>query len=75
MENTECDSYIRYVRQNFNPVLTTEAERVISSYYQHQRRSASPNAGDRSLPMFLGCLPPICMYGFISVSTVWHAFM
>ncbi|CAK9250640.1 unnamed protein product [Sphagnum jensenii] len=44
-------SYIRYVRQNFNPVLTTEAERVISSYYQHQRRSASPNAARTTIRM------------------------
>uniref|UniRef100_A0A0A9F236 Probable DNA helicase MCM9 n=1 Tax=Arundo donax TaxID=35708 RepID=A0A0A9F236_ARUDO len=35
--------YIHYVKE-FKPVLTKEAERVISSYYQLQRRSGTHNA-------------------------------
>lgn len=37
--------YILYVKRYFQPVLTKEAERVLSSYYQLQRRSALQNAG------------------------------
>lgn len=37
--------YIHYVKGYFRPVLTKEAEKVISSYYQLQRRSATQNAG------------------------------
>lgn len=37
--------YIHYVKKHFKPVLTKESERVISSYYQLQRRSAIHNAG------------------------------
>jgi len=36
--------YINYVKW-FKPVLTKEAERVISSYYQRQRKSGTHNAG------------------------------
>ncbi|XP_020699790.2 probable DNA helicase MCM9 isoform X2 [Dendrobium catenatum] len=36
--------YIHYVKQRFKPVLTKESERIISSYYQLQRRSATHNA-------------------------------
>uniref|UniRef100_A0A0A8ZDN6 DNA helicase n=1 Tax=Arundo donax TaxID=35708 RepID=A0A0A8ZDN6_ARUDO len=32
--------YINYVKKQFKPVLTKEAERVISSYYHRQRQSA-----------------------------------
>jgi hypothetical protein len=37
--------YIHFVKGYFRPVLTKEAEKVISSYYQLQRRSATYNAG------------------------------
>lgn len=37
--------YIHYVKRYFKPVLTKEAKRIISSYYQLQRRSATQNAG------------------------------
>jgi DNA helicase MCM9 len=37
--------YIHYVKQRFKPVLTKEAERDISGYYQLQRRSGTQNAG------------------------------
>ncbi|WOL08732.1 hypothetical protein Cni_G17485 [Canna indica] len=53
-ENDECVTniwsvpmlrrYIHYVKQHFNPVLTKESEKIISSYYQLQRRSATDNA-------------------------------
>lgn len=33
------------MKANFRPVLTKDAETVISSYYQLQRRSATQNAG------------------------------
>ncbi|XP_011087919.1 probable DNA helicase MCM9 isoform X4 [Sesamum indicum] len=36
--------YIHFVKGYFKPVLTKEAEKVISSYYQLQRRSATQNA-------------------------------
>lgn len=36
--------YIQFVKRYFKPVLTKEAERVISSYYQLQRRSGTQNA-------------------------------
>uniref|UniRef100_A0A0E0DYY6 Probable DNA helicase MCM9 n=1 Tax=Oryza meridionalis TaxID=40149 RepID=A0A0E0DYY6_9ORYZ len=41
--------YIHYVKQHFKPVLTKEAERVISSYYQRQRQSGSRNAAHARL--------------------------
>lgn len=44
-------SYIRYVREEFKPSLTPEASRVISSYYQLQRRSASTNAARTTIRM------------------------
>jgi len=37
--------YIHYIKQRFKPVLTKEAERAISGYYQLQRRSGTQNAG------------------------------
>ena len=37
--------YIHYVKQRFKPVLTKEAESVISGYYQLQRRDGTHNAG------------------------------
>nr|XP_025622296.1 probable DNA helicase MCM9 isoform X3 [Arachis hypogaea] len=40
--------YLHYVKETFKPVLTREAERVISSYYQLQRKSATHNAGPPS---------------------------
>ncbi|KAL2903150.1 putative DNA helicase MCM9 [Bienertia sinuspersici] len=36
--------YINYVKGHFKPVITKDAERVISSYYQLQRRSGTDNA-------------------------------
>lgn len=38
-------SYMLYVRTEFKPVLTHDAEKVIMSYYQLQRRSGHENAG------------------------------
>lgn len=43
--------YIHYVKARFKPVLTKEAEKVISSYYQLQRRSAAHNAARTTVRM------------------------
>ncbi|KAK6156777.1 hypothetical protein DH2020_011025 [Rehmannia glutinosa] len=43
--------YILYVKGYFRPVLTKEAEKVISSYYQLQRRSATQNAARTTIRM------------------------
>ncbi|XP_049935082.1 probable DNA helicase MCM9 isoform X1 [Nymphaea colorata] len=43
--------YIQYVKRNFQPILTKEAERVLSSYYQLQRRSALQNAARTTIRM------------------------
>lgn len=43
--------YIHYVKQHFRPVLTKESERIISSYYQLQRRSATNNAARTTVRM------------------------
>ncbi|XP_073222498.1 probable DNA helicase MCM9 isoform X2 [Cicer arietinum] len=43
--------YIHYVKENFRPVLTREAETVISSYYQLQRKSATDNAARTTVRM------------------------
>ncbi|KAK7412145.1 hypothetical protein VNO78_03594 [Psophocarpus tetragonolobus] len=43
--------YINYVKEHFKPVLTREAERVISSYYQLQRKSATYNAARTTVRM------------------------
>ncbi|KAG8474033.1 hypothetical protein CXB51_033745 [Gossypium anomalum] len=43
--------YIGYVKKHFKPVLTKEAEKVISSYYQLQRRSATHNAARTTVRM------------------------
>ncbi|CAO2813885.1 unnamed protein product [Amaranthus hypochondriacus] len=43
--------YITFVRGYFKPVLTKEAERVISSYYQLQRRSGTENAARTTVRM------------------------
>lgn len=43
--------YIGYVKNHFKPVLTKEAEKVISSYYQLQRRSATHNAARTTVRM------------------------
>ncbi|XP_066383534.1 probable DNA helicase MCM9 isoform X2 [Miscanthus floridulus] len=43
--------YINYVRKEFKPVLTKEAERVISSYYQLQRKSGTHNAARTTVRM------------------------
>ncbi|KAB2050858.1 hypothetical protein ES319_A12G015700v1 [Gossypium barbadense] len=43
--------YIGYVKKHFKPVLTKEAERVISNYYQLQRRSATHNAARTTVRM------------------------
>ncbi|KAL5563310.1 hypothetical protein UlMin_033661, partial [Ulmus minor] len=43
--------YILYVKGKFRPVLTKDAETVISSYYQLQRRSATHNAARTTVRM------------------------
>ncbi|XP_052193198.1 probable DNA helicase MCM9 isoform X2 [Diospyros lotus] len=43
--------YIHFVKGYFKPVLTKEAERVISSYYQMQRRIAVQNAARTTVRM------------------------
>ncbi|XP_073311345.1 probable DNA helicase MCM9 isoform X2 [Primulina huaijiensis] len=43
--------YIQFVKGYFRPVLTKEAEKVISSYYQLQRRSATQNAARTTIRM------------------------
>ncbi|KAL3814390.1 hypothetical protein ACJIZ3_015658 [Penstemon smallii] len=43
--------YIHFVKGYFRPVLTKEAEQVISSYYQLQRRSATHNAARTTVRM------------------------
>ncbi|KAK9163907.1 hypothetical protein Syun_004809 [Stephania yunnanensis] len=43
--------YIHYAKRQFKPILTREAERVISSYYQLQRRSAMENASRTTVRM------------------------
>ncbi|XP_030478340.2 probable DNA helicase MCM9 [Cannabis sativa] len=43
--------YIQYVKEHFSPILTKEAETVISSYYQLQRRSATHNAARTTVRM------------------------
>ncbi|KAF9612057.1 hypothetical protein IFM89_037976 [Coptis chinensis] len=48
---TDLRRYIHYVKQRFKPILTKEAERIISSYYQLQRRSATDNAARTTVRM------------------------
>ncbi|KAJ1434920.1 P-loop containing nucleoside triphosphate hydrolase [Sesbania bispinosa] len=43
--------YIHYVKETFRPVLSREAEIVISSYYQLQRKSATHNAARTTVRM------------------------
>ncbi|KAE8712927.1 putative DNA helicase MCM9 [Hibiscus syriacus] len=43
--------YIGYAKKHFKPVLTKEAKKVISSYYQLQRRSATHNAARTTVRM------------------------
>ncbi|KAK2971790.1 hypothetical protein RJ640_018479, partial [Escallonia rubra] len=43
--------YIHFVKGYFRPVLTKEAEKIISSYYQLQRRSATDNAARTTVRM------------------------
>ncbi|XP_045817731.1 probable DNA helicase MCM9 [Trifolium pratense] len=43
--------YIHYLKEKFRPVLTREAETVISSYYQLQRKSATDNAARTTVRM------------------------
>lgn len=43
--------YIHFVKGYFRPILSKEAEKVISSYYQLQRRSASQNAARTTVRM------------------------
>ncbi|KAL6861804.1 hypothetical protein ACP4OV_017504 [Aristida adscensionis] len=43
--------YILYVKKEFKPVLTKEAERVIASYYQIQRKSGAQNAARTTVRM------------------------
>lgn len=48
---TMLKRYIHYVKRKFRPVLSKEAEKVISSYYQLQRRSATQNAARTTVRM------------------------
>ncbi|KAH6789951.1 minichromosome maintenance 9 [Perilla frutescens var. frutescens] len=48
---TMLRKYIQFVKGYFRPVLTKEAEKVISSYYQLQRRSATQNAARTTVRM------------------------
>lgn len=43
--------YIHYVKQRFKPVLTKEAEGVLSGYYQLQRRDGTHNAARTTVRM------------------------
>ncbi|CAN1302939.1 Probable DNA helicase MCM9 [Linum perenne] len=43
--------YIQFVKGYFRPVLTKEAEKVISNYFQLQRRSATDNAARTTIRM------------------------
>ncbi|MCO5589375.1 hypothetical protein L7F22_043342 [Adiantum nelumboides] len=43
--------YIQYVKEHFQPALTSEAESVIVSYYQLQRRSGTQNASRITIRM------------------------
>ncbi|KAJ0077753.1 hypothetical protein Patl1_37173 [Pistacia atlantica] len=43
--------YIHFVKGYFKPILMKEAEKVISSYYQLQRRSATQNAARTTVRM------------------------
>ncbi|VFQ78231.1 unnamed protein product [Cuscuta campestris] len=43
--------YIHFVKRNFQPVLSKEAENIISSYYQLQRRFATENAARTTVRM------------------------
>ncbi|XP_010547918.1 PREDICTED: probable DNA helicase MCM9 isoform X2 [Tarenaya hassleriana] len=43
--------YIQFVKGHFRPVLTKEAEDIISSYYRLQRRSATHNAARTTVRM------------------------
>ncbi|CAN0906796.1 Probable DNA helicase MCM9 [Linum grandiflorum] len=43
--------YIQFVKGYFRPVLTKEAEKVISNYFQLQRRSAKDNAARTTIRM------------------------
>ncbi|KAG9451419.1 hypothetical protein H6P81_011384 [Aristolochia fimbriata] len=43
--------YIHYVKARFQPILTKDAERVISNYYQLQRRSGTKNAARTTVRM------------------------
>lgn len=43
--------YIHFVKGHFRPVLTKDAEKVIASYYQLQRRSATQNAARTTIRM------------------------
>ncbi|TYK06911.1 putative DNA helicase MCM9 isoform X1 [Cucumis melo var. makuwa] len=43
--------YIQFVKGYFRPVLTQEAEQIISNYYQLQRRSAMDNAARTTVRM------------------------
>ncbi|CAH8319317.1 unnamed protein product [Eruca vesicaria subsp. sativa] len=43
--------YIQFVKGNFRPVLSKEAEEIISSYYRLQRRSSTHNAARTTVRM------------------------
>ncbi|KAF8660799.1 hypothetical protein HU200_057385 [Digitaria exilis] len=48
---TQLRRYINYVKKQFKPVLTKDAEIVISSYYQLQRKSGTHNAARTTVRM------------------------
>ncbi|CAH2052000.1 unnamed protein product [Thlaspi arvense] len=43
--------YIQFVKRNFRPVLSKEAEEIISNYYRLQRRSSTNNAARTTVRM------------------------
>ncbi|CAI7865164.1 unnamed protein product [Closterium sp. NIES-53] len=49
-------SYIRRVRQSFSPMVSEEAQAVISAYYRQQRRDAEDNAARTTLRMLESCI-------------------
>ncbi|CAI5516249.1 unnamed protein product [Closterium sp. Naga37s-1] len=49
-------NYIRRVRQSFSPMVSEEAQAVISAYYRQQRRDAEDNAARTTLRMLESCI-------------------
>lgn len=63
--------YIHFVKGYFRPVLTKEAEMVISNYYQLQRRSATGNAGSTWSKFPLLNLSFVVLYFYLINCTVF----